>query len=385
MTSIVVLVQHAEKEPVQGDPGLNERGRRQAEHVAAHLVASSDGRPPVSIVSSPLSRAGQTAQPLAAETGVPIRIDRRLTERMNLEDGEDADEFFASWRRGTEDRDWSAPGRRSSHETARDLLAAVDEHARPDRTVVLVTHGGATTDLLRTLLGDEALERRSPGLISGGPPSGAITLLSRSDSEAWRVDDVAATGHLAPADVAAPRPADIVVLVEGTSDAAVLQVLAGRCGVVLAEPAVQVLVTGGTGGVLRTLKSLRRPPLHLLVLCDRGEAPSVGRALAASGAPAELFVCADDIEDELIRAVGEYGILQVLAATGDRRAFRTLQHQPEHCHRPFDRQIHRFIGAGSGRKRRIDSAAAAVMPPASSGPLFELIHRIAHLREESSS
>jgi broad specificity phosphatase PhoE len=54
--------------------------------------------------------------------------------------------------------------------------------------VAAVSHGGVTTDLLRTLLGDEALP---PLLLAEGVPPCAVTTL-----DDLRVVDIAATWHL---------------------------------------------------------------------------------------------------------------------------------------------------------------------------------------------
>ncbi|WP_199706396.1 ATP-dependent endonuclease [Amnibacterium setariae] len=148
---------------------------------------------------------------------------------------------------------------------------------------------------------------------------------------------------------------DLLVLVEGESDAAVLRVLAARRG----GDAPPVLPTGGASGVRRALRALPTPPRAVLALCDEAEAPQVVRALGPDDA---VFVCRADLEDELIRALGVGGALAVLAATGDLPAFRTLQAQPAHRGRPEVAQLRRFIAAGSGRKARIDAALAEALP-----------------------
>lgn len=54
--------------------------------------------------------------------------------------------------------------------------------------VAVVSHGGATIDLLRTLAADAALP---PGLLAEGVPACAITTL-----DDMRVVAIASTGHL---------------------------------------------------------------------------------------------------------------------------------------------------------------------------------------------
>ena len=194
MTARVLVVRHAEQIRQAGDPGLSERGRQQAEAVSRILAPLH----PVALVSSPLARAQQTAAPTARECGLTVATDPRLRERVNLDEGRDVEEFLRAWARSTRERDWQPPGGRSSRRTGEEMRAALDEAAVEAGTVVIVSHGGATTDLLRTLLGDDEVERRAPGLLVGGPVHGAITELDRT-SDGWTVGSVAATDHLDPA------------------------------------------------------------------------------------------------------------------------------------------------------------------------------------------
>ena len=56
--------------------------------------------------------------------------------------------------------------------------------------VPAVTHGGIATDLLRNLLGDDALPRR---LLDAGIPPGAVTVI-----DDLNVVMIASTAHLSP-------------------------------------------------------------------------------------------------------------------------------------------------------------------------------------------
>ncbi len=56
--------------------GLSELGRRQAAATGRHLAASPVGR----LVTSPLERARETADLIAAATGAQVTVDERLTE-----------------------------------------------------------------------------------------------------------------------------------------------------------------------------------------------------------------------------------------------------------------------------------------------------------------
>jgi hypothetical protein len=170
----------------------------------------------------------------------------------------------------------------------------------------------------------------------------------------------------------------VTVLVEGRSDAAVLRALATRRGIALGVDGPRILPTGGATGAARAIGALDRRPAVVLALCDEREAEHVERVL--TGPRDALFVCRADLEDELIRALGTASALDVLAATGDLRSFRTLQGQPDHRDRPTDRQLHRFLAAGAGRKERIGAALAEALdvgaePP----PLRQLLAAIVAL------
>jgi broad specificity phosphatase PhoE len=62
---------------------LSAAGEAMAERAAAWF----EGRDVVHLVSSPLERARQTAQPLAGATGLPVEIDERLIEAGNAFEG----------------------------------------------------------------------------------------------------------------------------------------------------------------------------------------------------------------------------------------------------------------------------------------------------------
>lgn len=195
MTALIVIVQHGEKEPLAGDPGLTSRGHRQAEQAAVALAPMG----PSSVIASPLLRARQTGEHVAKACGSLLETDARLLERMNLAAGHDVDQFVRDWMRSTEERTYAPPGARSSAATAEDMLAAVNDHAVEDGLVILVGHGGATVDLLRSLMGDNRLEARAPGLVANGVPGGGLTTLERA-TDGWVVKQIGDVHHIATED-----------------------------------------------------------------------------------------------------------------------------------------------------------------------------------------
>ncbi|MBO9711014.1 MAG: histidine phosphatase family protein [Caulobacter sp.] len=62
------------------DPGLDAVGAEQARAVAADLMALPEDLRPTRVVSSPLKRCRETAQPLADALGVEVVIDERVGE-----------------------------------------------------------------------------------------------------------------------------------------------------------------------------------------------------------------------------------------------------------------------------------------------------------------
>ena len=191
----VLVVQHGEKERSCGDPGLTARGHEQARITAQWLgrAGSTAG-----LWSSPMRRALETAAPIAAQLGVAATIDVRLRERMNWEcDVEQPiEEFLREWRRASADRSYEPRGGDSSHHAASRFVATLDALAESHSgTAIVVTHGGVTTDALRTLVGDAALRALAPPLIDDGMSSCAITTLETAHG-GWAVESIADTHHL---------------------------------------------------------------------------------------------------------------------------------------------------------------------------------------------
>lgn len=140
----------------QTDVALDAVGHEQAATAAVALAA----RHPDAIVASDLSRARQTAEPLAALTGLPVSLDPRLRERdfgewQGLRMPEVAERFpeaHARWRAGLL---VGACGMEEIEDLAKRVAAALQEAAErvPQGTVVVTTHGGAAKYGVAALLG----------------------------------------------------------------------------------------------------------------------------------------------------------------------------------------------------------------------------------------
>ncbi|MFJ4483491.1 TOPRIM nucleotidyl transferase/hydrolase domain-containing protein [Streptomyces longwoodensis] len=154
-------------------------------------------------------------------------------------------------------------------------------------------------------------------------------------------------------DLAARLPVRSVVLLEGLSDAAAVDALAARRGRDLAGEGVCVLPMGGATNVGRFARLLGPAGLGLRLtgLCDAGERRYYDRALEHAGqADGAVFVCAADLEDELIRALGVPRVCALVRAQGEERPLQTFLHQPAQQGRPAPEQLRRFLGTKSGRK-----------------------------------
>ena len=153
-----------------------------------------------------------------------------------------------------------------------------------------------------------------------------------------------------------------VLLVEGLSDRAAVESLAGRRGLDLEAEGVAVVAIGGAGNIRSAVGRFGPQGLGLRLagLYDAGEEGEFRRALEHAGLGTGLgraemarlgfFACVEDLEDELIRALGVPAVEEVVAAQGELRSFRTLQKQPAQRTRTTEAQLKRFLGTHSGRK-----------------------------------
>ncbi|MFF6781178.1 TOPRIM nucleotidyl transferase/hydrolase domain-containing protein [Streptomyces sp. NPDC012510] len=146
------------------------------------------------------------------------------------------------------------------------------------------------------------------------------------------------------------------VLLEGLSDLAAVEALTARQGRDLAAEGVCVVSMGGAMNVGRYAALLGPPGLGLRLagLCDEREQPYFDRGLDRAKAPRreDVFVCVSDLEDELIRALGEPRVEQIIHSENESRAWQTFTRQPAQHGRPRHQQLRRFIGTKKGRKIR---------------------------------
>jgi len=163
-------------------------------------------------------------------------------------------------------------------------------------------------------------------------------------------------------DLAAVAGSRAVILVEGMSDQAALEALAERRGRTLGTQGISIVHMGGATSIGRFL-GLFGPhglDVRLAGLCDAAEEGYFRRALERAGLGSGLsradmealgfYVCAADLEDELIRALGAASVEEIIQGQGEIRSFRIFQKQPAQQGQSPERQLHRFMGTRSGRK-----------------------------------
>ena len=166
------------------------------------------------------------------------------------------------------------------------------------------------------------------------------------------------------------------VLVEGISDQQAVETLARRRGRDLEAEGVAVVPIGGAQAIGRVLTELGPPGLgvRLAGLYDVAEEGDFRRGLERAGLGVQLtraameelgfYACEADLEEELIRALGAAGVVEVLHAHGDLGPFRTLQKQAAWQGRPTEEQLRRFMGSGGRRKIRYARYLVEALDPA---------------------
>lgn len=160
----LVLVRHAEtEEAARGrcygalDVGLSAGGRTQC----ARLAEALSGERVSAVVSSPRTRAVETAQAIAEPHGVEVRVDPDLREldfgdlegRTYDEIASSMPELYAAWMR--QPTRVQFPGGERYADVERRALRAVETlHGElAEGAVVIVTHGGIVRAVLADVLG----------------------------------------------------------------------------------------------------------------------------------------------------------------------------------------------------------------------------------------
>jgi broad specificity phosphatase PhoE len=150
------LVRHAEPAAAwsdHDDPGLSAHGARQADELATRLSDPSV-RCPAAVVSSPLSRARETAAPLGARLGQPVRVEPRVGE---VPTPQGATATRTAWLRDVLARRWPDldGGMRAWREQLLDALVEAGD-------AVVATHFVAINVAVGAACGDDRVQCCSP-------------------------------------------------------------------------------------------------------------------------------------------------------------------------------------------------------------------------------
>ena len=145
MTKRLFLVRHCQSTGQEASAPLTAVGQAQAVLLADHLEMLGVDL----LVSSPYTRAQQSIAPLAQRLGLPVESEARLAERVLSATP------LVQWREAIRqtfvDLDLAWPGGESSRTAMTRGRAAIEALlVRPERALVVVTHGNLMTLILRS-------------------------------------------------------------------------------------------------------------------------------------------------------------------------------------------------------------------------------------------
>ncbi len=173
--SHIYLIRHGKPAAGWGDdpdPGLDETGKAQAEAAAEALLALPPEARPTRVVSSPLRRCRETAQPFADALGVPVEIVPEVGEiptpqALSVETRPEwlRKSMAGAWREIEGDLDYDEWRRAVAEAVARQPATAVFSHFVAINAVLSVLTGDERvigfrpdhTSITTLKLGDEGL------------------------------------------------------------------------------------------------------------------------------------------------------------------------------------------------------------------------------------
>lgn len=195
-----------------------------------------------------------------------------------------------------------------------------------------------------------------------------------------------ATGDARESALAHAPTAKVIVLVEGVSDLMALDAVAERQGRDLLAEGIVVVPVGGAHAFSKYFQRFADRAIEVRALVDDAEEGILRTAMSPSptlNAATEqglegqgIFVCIEDLEDELIRAVTPLGVESLLYREGDLGSFRSLQNQPAWRGADSTAQLRRFLGAGSRRKLRYARILALELDPGAVPPQIIRLLRV---------
>jgi hypothetical protein len=147
-----------------------------------------------------------------------------------------------------------------------------------------------------------------------------------------------------------------VVLVEGITDRIALEAVAAKLGLDLVANGIEIVPIGGAQAIRRAAAEYEGE--RVVGLCDAAEERYFRRVLGEAA-----YVCVEDIEDELIRALEPAGVEKVIAAQGELASFRGFQNQLAWRGRPVGAQLHRWLRSAHQRNKRYPPLLIEALDP----------------------
>lgn len=172
------LIRHGKPAAVWGgdddDPGLDETGHAQARAARDWLLSLPADERPAKVVSSPLRRCRETAEPMAAALGVTVEVDALVGEIPTP--AALAAEARGPWLRKSFGGTWAdIEGDLDYEAWRRDIAASLVGRGR----TAVFSHYVATNAVVSLLLGD-------PNVLAFRPDHASITVLE-TDGEALAI------------------------------------------------------------------------------------------------------------------------------------------------------------------------------------------------------
>jgi hypothetical protein len=157
-----------------------------------------------------------------------------------------------------------------------------------------------------------------------------------------------------------------VILVEGITDRIAVEAVASKLGRDLAAEGVGVVPIGGAQAIRRAFTEHEGE--RVVGLCDAPEESWFRRVLGD-----QTYVCVENLEDELIRALGAARVEEVVAGEGDIETFRNFQNQPAWRGRDTESQLLRWMHNGDRHHRYPPLLIGALEPDELPPPLVSAL------------
>ena len=179
---------HTKRAQGQADIALNDAGREQADSIAQELADLDI----VAVYSSDLSRARDTAEPIARTHGLEVESDPDFREIDQGEwEGLHVDDIKKAWPEmwGAARHYSTRPGGESPAQVRKRALAGIKRivEVHPEGTVVVVSHGGTIRWMSAEAMGyNDGYSARLRGVSNGG----AVSFQARLDGDTLVVSDL---------------------------------------------------------------------------------------------------------------------------------------------------------------------------------------------------